>query len=121
VDKWVWEYRQGADETDPQGLHTKTVGLHFQIHNAHFASDGKSLVPRMEIRCTSTVGGQTRHKAVLSSLRRSLTSNKLAQERFRTSAGKTRATGLNFTAHSIQNIQFEESLEEVGNYITRNV
>jgi hypothetical protein len=90
----VWEYRDGADETDSQGLHTKTVGLHFQIQNAHFTSNGGGVIPRMEISCTSTVGGRTRHKAVFSSLARALTSNKLAQERFRNSAGKTCVTEL---------------------------
>jgi hypothetical protein len=92
VDTWVWEYREGADETDSQGLHTKTVGLHFQIQNAHFTSNRGSLIPRMEISCAATVGGRTRHKAVFPSLARALTSNKLAQEGFRNSAGRIRAT-----------------------------
>jgi hypothetical protein len=94
MDTWVWEYREGADETDSQGLHTKTVGLHFQIQNAHFTSNGGGPIPRMEIRCTATVGGKPRHKAVFPGLARALTSNKLAQERFRNSAGKMRATEL---------------------------
>jgi hypothetical protein len=100
VDTWVWEYREGADETDPQGLHTKTVGLHFQIQNSHFASNGGGLVSRMEIGCTATVGGKTRHKAVFPSLARSLTSNKLAQERFQNAAGNVYATEL--TPYSYQ-------------------
>jgi hypothetical protein len=95
VDTWVWEYREGADETDPQGLHTKTVGLHFQIQNSHFASKGGGLVSRMEILCSATVGGKLRHKAVFPSLARSLTSNKLAQERFRNFAGNVCATESN--------------------------
>jgi hypothetical protein len=90
----VWEYREGADETDSQGLHTKTVGLNFQIRNSHFTSNGGGVIPRMEICCISTVGGRTRQKAVFSSLARALTSNKLAQERFRNSAGETYATKL---------------------------
>ncbi|XP_033607840.1 uncharacterized protein LOC111865754 isoform X2 [Cryptotermes secundus] len=95
VDTWVWEYRDGADETDSQGLHTKTVGLHFQIQNEHFTSNRGSLIPRMEIRCSATVGGRTRHKAVFPSLARALTSNKLAQEGFRNSAGLLVMSSLN--------------------------
>jgi hypothetical protein len=94
VDTWVWEYREGADETDSQGLHTKTVGLHFQIQNAHFSSNKGGHIPRMEIRCTATVGGRSRHKAVFPSLARALTSNKLAQEGFRNSAGNMCVTKL---------------------------
>jgi hypothetical protein len=95
VDTWVWEYREGADETDSQGLHTKTVGLHFQIQNGHFTTNnGGGAIPRMEISCISTVGERTRHKTVFSSLARALTSNKLAQERFRNSAGKKYVTEL---------------------------
>jgi hypothetical protein len=105
VDTWVWEYREGADETDSQGLHTKTVGLHFQIQNSHFTSSGGSLVSRMEIRCTATVGDNTRHKAVFPSLARSLTSNKLAQERFRNSAGNICATELTPALIRINEIQ----------------
>jgi hypothetical protein len=90
VETWVWEYRKRADETDSQGLHTKTVGLHLQIQNTHFNSNSGGLTPRMEIRCTSTVGDEARYKAVFPTLARALTSNKLAQERFRNSAaGKT--------------------------------
>jgi hypothetical protein len=93
VETWVWEYSKGADETDSQGLHTKTLGLHFQILNTHFTGNGGGLTSRMEIRCTSTVGGRTRYKAVLPTLARALTSNKLAQQRFRNSAaGKTCAS-----------------------------
>lgn len=105
VDTWVWEYREGADETDSQGLHTKTVGLHFQIQNSHFTSSGGSLISRMEISCTATVGGRSRHKAVFPSLARALTSNKLAQERFRNSAGKMFATVLTHIALSYNEIQ----------------
>jgi hypothetical protein len=94
VSTWVWEYREGADETDSQGLHTKTVGLHFQIENAHFTSNGGDLVPRVEIRCTATVGGKTRHRALFPSLARALASNKLAQESFRNSAGEICAAEL---------------------------
>jgi hypothetical protein len=88
VETSVWQYREGPDETDAQGLHTKTVGLHFQIQNEHFANNGGGVTPRMEIRCTSTVGGSTRHKSVFPTLARPLTSDKLAQEGFRNSAGK---------------------------------
>ncbi|XP_023717083.1 uncharacterized protein LOC111869649 [Cryptotermes secundus] len=95
ADTWVWEYHEGADETDSQGLHTKTVGLHFQIQNSHFINSGGGLISRMEIRCTATVGGRTRHKAVFPSLARALTSNKLAQERFRNSAGLLVTSSLN--------------------------
>jgi hypothetical protein len=95
VDAWVWEYRERTDEADSQGLHTKTVGLHFQIQNAHFTSSDGDVIPRMEIRCISTVGDRTRHKAVFSSLARALTSNKLAQERLRNCAGETCPTELN--------------------------
>ncbi|XP_069674524.1 uncharacterized protein [Periplaneta americana] len=86
-DARAWEYREGPDETDTQGLHTKTVGLHFRIQNTHFTSNGGGLSPRMEIRCTSTVGGVGRHKSMFPSLARGLTSNKLAQERYMNSAG----------------------------------
>jgi len=41
----------------------------------------------MEIRCSSTVGDSTRHKVLFPTLARPLTSNKLAQEGFRNSAG----------------------------------
>ncbi|KAJ9586790.1 hypothetical protein L9F63_019617, partial [Diploptera punctata] len=83
----VWEYRPGADETDSQGLHTKTIGLHFQILNSHFSSEG-GLSRKMEIRCTSTVGESTRHKSIQPKLNRALTSNKLAQERQANAAGQ---------------------------------
>ncbi|XP_021924665.1 uncharacterized protein LOC110832180 isoform X4 [Zootermopsis nevadensis] len=86
AERWVWEYNKGADETDSQGLHTKTVGLRFQIQNEHFAMNVGGLPPRVEIRCTSTVGSATRYKDVFPTLARALTSNKLAQERFRNSA-----------------------------------
>ena len=81
------EYREGPDETDAHGLHTKTVGLQFQIENEHFMNNGGGTVPRMEISCISTVGETTRHKEVFPALARQLTSNKLAQEGFRNSAG----------------------------------
>jgi hypothetical protein len=105
ADTWVWEYQEGADETDSQGLHTKTVGLHFQIQKSHFTSNGGGHISRLEIRCTATVGGRTRHKAVFPSLARTLTSNKLAQERFRNSAGKMCATKLIHIHVSINEIQ----------------
>jgi hypothetical protein len=89
VEKLVSEYRDGPDETDTQGLHTKTVGLQFQIHNEHFTNNGGGAVPRMEIRCNSTVGDSIRHKVVSPALARPLTSNILAQEGFRNSAGKS--------------------------------
>ena len=82
----MWEYREGADETDTQGLHTKTVGLQFQIQKEHFTNNGGGVTPRMEIRCISTVGDSTRRKAVYSTLAKALASNKLAQEGFRNSA-----------------------------------
>lgn len=88
VDTWVLEYREGPDETDTQGLHTKTVGLNFQIQNEHFIINGEGVAARMEIRCTSTVGGLTRQKSVFPTLARGLTSNKLAQNGYRNSAGK---------------------------------
>ncbi|XP_069674525.1 uncharacterized protein [Periplaneta americana] len=94
-DARVWEYRDGADETDSQGLHTKTVGLHFQIQNTHFTSNGGGLSPKMEIRCTSTVGGVNRHKSVFPTLARALTSNKLAQERYKNTAGSLLTSPLN--------------------------
>ncbi|KAJ4449961.1 hypothetical protein ANN_01368 [Periplaneta americana] len=97
-DARVWEYRDGADETDSQGLHTKTVGLHFQIQNTHFTSNGGGLSPKMEIRCTSTVGGVSRHKSVFPTLARALTSNKLAQERYKNTAVNCPTTGLNLTS-----------------------
>jgi hypothetical protein len=83
----VWEYRKGPDENDSQGFYTKTVGLQFQIQNEHFSNNGGGTAPTMEIRCTSIVGNSTRHKVLLSTLARPLTSNKLAQEGFRNSAG----------------------------------
>jgi len=85
----VWEYHEGADETDPLERRTRTVGLHFQVQNSHFASNEEGHTPRMEIRCTSTVGDETRHKAVFSTLSRAATSNKLAREGFHNSAGRT--------------------------------
>jgi hypothetical protein len=87
VENLVSEYRDGPDETDTQGLHTKTVGLQFQIQNEHFTNNGGGAAPRMEIRCSSTVGESTRHKVLFPALARPLTSNKLAQEGFRNSAG----------------------------------
>jgi hypothetical protein len=93
VETSVWEYSKGAYETDPLGLYTKTAGLHFQILNTHFAGNGGGLTTRMEISCTATVGGRTRYKAVFPTLARALTSNKLAQQRFRNSAaGETCAS-----------------------------
>jgi len=83
----VWEYRHGPDEKDAQGFYTKTVGLQFQVQNEHFSNNGAGAAPRMEIRCSSTVGNSTRHKVLFPALARPLTSNKLAQEGFRNSAG----------------------------------
>jgi hypothetical protein len=80
------------------------VGLHFQIQNSHFTSNGGGVIPRMEIRCISAVGGRTRQKVVFSSLARALTYNKLAQERFRNSAGKTHVTKLTHTPIRIHEI-----------------
>ena len=87
VETSVWEYRDGPDETDARGLHTKTVGLHFQIQNKHFANNGGGVTPRMEILCSSSVGGSTRYRVVSTTLTRALASDKLAQEGFRKSAG----------------------------------
>jgi hypothetical protein len=113
VESWVWEYHRGADETDSQGLHTKTVGLRFQIQNNHFTNNGGSS-PTMEIRCTSTVGGTTRYKAVFPTLARALTSNKLAQERFRNSAaGKMCASK---SADFLLLINFLSREENVGSH-----
>jgi hypothetical protein len=84
----MWEYKKGADETDGQGLHTKTVALHFQIQNEHFSDNGRSSTPKMEIRCISTVGESVRYKVVHSTITKALTSNQLAQEGFRNSASK---------------------------------
>lgn len=87
----MWEYREGADETDTQGLHTKTLGLQFQVQNTHFASNGGD-IPKMEIRCISTVGEKTRQKAMFPVHTKTLASKKLAQERLRNCAGKMYAT-----------------------------
>lgn len=84
----MWEYNKGADETDAQGLHTKTVALQFQIQNEHFAKNGRSTTPKMEIRCISTVGESVRYKVVYATITKALTSNQLAQEGFRNSASK---------------------------------
>jgi hypothetical protein len=62
-------------------------------------------IPRIEIHCTSTAGGRTRHKAVFPTLARALTSNKLAQEGFRNSAGKVCATKLIQRHISVNEIQ----------------
>jgi hypothetical protein len=75
--------------TEPQGLHTKTVGLHFQVQKTHFKRNVGKLLPRLEISCISTVGEKTRHKAVFPTLARALTSKKLAEEIFWNSAGKS--------------------------------
>ncbi|KAJ4449927.1 hypothetical protein ANN_01334 [Periplaneta americana] len=104
-DARVWEYREGPDETDPQGLHTKTVGLHFRIQDSHFTNNGGSLNNRMEIRCTSTVGGVSRHKSMFPTLARTLTSNKLAQERYGNSAGLLMTSSLNILFVLLTSIQ----------------
>jgi len=88
VESSIWEYNKGADETDGQGLHTKTVALHFQIKSEHFPNNGGSNTPKMEIRCISTVGESVRYKVVYSTITKALTSNQLAQEGFRNSASK---------------------------------
>lgn len=88
VETWVWEYHEGPDETDAQGLHTKTVGLHFQVQDRHFTDSRGSGTPTMEIRCICMVGGSTREKVVYSTLAKPLASNKLAHEGFRNSASK---------------------------------
>jgi hypothetical protein len=82
------EYNKGADETDTQGLQTKTVALRFQIQNEHITNNGRSTTPKMEIRCISTVGESIRYKVVYSTITKALTSNQLAQEGFRNSASK---------------------------------
>ncbi|KAJ9591674.1 hypothetical protein L9F63_001761, partial [Diploptera punctata] len=79
-DSWVWDYRQTSDETDGLGLQMKTIGLHFRIHSSHFSADS-GISPKMEIKCTSTVGNSVRHKSVYPTLTRSISTNKLAQER----------------------------------------
>jgi len=84
----VGEFNKGADETDEQGLHTKTVALQFQIQNEHFTNNGRSTTPNMEIRCISTVGESVRYKVVHTTITKALTSNQLAQEGFRNSASK---------------------------------
>jgi hypothetical protein len=84
----MWEYKKGADETDAQGLHTKTVALQFQIQNEHFTNNGRSTTPKMEIRCISTVGESVRYKVVYTTITKALTSNQLAQEGFRNTASK---------------------------------
>ncbi|PSN38261.1 hypothetical protein C0J52_17447 [Blattella germanica] len=85
ADSWVWEYRAGADETDAQGLHSKTVGLQFQILNSHFVSN-QGLAPQLEIRCTSKVGDNVRHKSMFPTIARTLTTNKFHQERLSNTA-----------------------------------
>jgi hypothetical protein len=75
----VWEYPEEANERDDQGLHTKTMGLHFQIQKEHFTNDGGGISPRLEIRCISTVGDSIRHKAIYSTLAKALGSYKLAR------------------------------------------
>ncbi|PSN53155.1 hypothetical protein C0J52_06269, partial [Blattella germanica] len=87
ADSWVWEYRPGADDTDSQGLHTKTIGLQFQILNSHLDTNAGSTT-KMEIRCTSTVGDKVRHKSVFPSIARALTTHKLHQERLSNAAGE---------------------------------
>jgi hypothetical protein len=86
----MWEYNKGADETDAQGLHTKTVALQFQIQNEHLTNNGRSTTPKVEIRCVSTVGDSVRYKVVYTTITKALTSNQLAQEGFRNSASKIR-------------------------------
>ncbi|KAJ9596705.1 hypothetical protein L9F63_012270 [Diploptera punctata] len=90
VDSWQ-EYRQSVDEADPPGFHSMTVGLHFQVHSSHFTNK-EERSSRIEIRCTSTLGESIRHKSVYSTLFRTLTSGKLAQERHVNSAGKSVST-----------------------------
>ncbi|KAJ9585522.1 hypothetical protein L9F63_002688, partial [Diploptera punctata] len=89
-DTWSWDNRRGWMEKDSQGLYTRTVGLQFQILSSHFTSNGGGLMPKMEIRCTSTIGNSVRHKAVYPTLVRALTSNSLAQKRLTGSAGVLR-------------------------------
>ncbi|KAJ9574078.1 hypothetical protein L9F63_008492 [Diploptera punctata] len=87
ADSWVWEYPPSPEESDSQGLHTKTVGLQFQVLNTHLVNHG-GFSPKVEIRCTSIVGESVRHMSVYPKLVRALTSNKLAQERNFNSAGE---------------------------------
>ncbi|XP_069675827.1 uncharacterized protein [Periplaneta americana] len=101
----IWEYREGPDETDSQDLHSKTLGLHFRIQDSHFINNGGSLSPRMEIRCTSTVGGVSRHKFVFPTLATALTSNKLAQEVYKNSADLQLISPLNIILMLIATIQ----------------
>ena len=82
------EYNKGPDETDAQGLHTKTVGLKFKIQDKHHTISGGSTTSKMEIRCISTVGGLVRNKVVYTTVTKAVTSNQLAQEGFRNSASK---------------------------------
>jgi hypothetical protein len=84
----VWEHNKGADETDAQGLHTKTVALKFQIRNELSTNNGRSTNPKMEIRCNSTVGKSVRYKVATATIVKTLTSNQLAQEGIRNSASK---------------------------------
>jgi hypothetical protein len=81
------EYNKGADETDVQGLHTKTVGLKFQIRNELFTNNGRSTNPKIEIRCNSTVGKSVRSKMANATIVKALT-NQMAQEGFQNSASK---------------------------------
>ena len=86
-DSWVWEYRQAPDEIDALGLQMKTIGLHFRVHNSHFSID-RGISPKIEIKCTSIVGNSVRHKSIYPTLSKSVTTNKLAQERLYNSAGR---------------------------------
>ncbi|PSN47571.1 hypothetical protein C0J52_17315 [Blattella germanica] len=75
ADSWVWEYTIGYDDSDIQGLRTKTLGLHFQILNSHSGTS------KLEIRCTAKVGASTRQTSVTPAIDRTMTSHKLHQER----------------------------------------
>nr|CAD7200077.1 unnamed protein product [Timema douglasi] len=79
VDRWYLE--PATDETDSQGLHTRTLGLRLQAEKRHFQTPTRT----MELRCSATVLDETWHRVISPGLTQ-LTNQKLAQERLANTA-----------------------------------
>ncbi|XP_068084816.1 uncharacterized protein [Anabrus simplex] len=76
ADPWLQEHDYEALPPDVQGLYTRTLGLNFVTEKRFFIGEP----PKMELRCTATVGNRTWSATVTPTLN-ALTNLGLAQER----------------------------------------
>ncbi|XP_063220847.1 uncharacterized protein LOC134530126 [Bacillus rossius redtenbacheri] len=64
VEKWFAEYQREALRPDPEGLHSRSLTLRYQVQRRHEEAAGR----RLELRCAATVAGVTRSSVARPSL-----------------------------------------------------